>query len=165
MTSILQLRKELEDNCHTGMRELFSQHVFVGCISPTQALLQHSTKLYLCNTQSILEELFYQILLYNFQNFGIIKFSNSLPLFELIKMALELPETGWTEEDGNKEELAQKATEILTEKGEMLKEYFSMDIDENGCLLSIPLLLGIENGLICIFSLQKGLRSFLVPKG
>lgn len=79
--------------------------------------------------------------MYNFQNFGVIKFSNALSLFELAMIALDLPETGWTPEDGDKKQLAQKVTEILTEKGEMLNEYFSMDIDETGCLESIPLVL------------------------
>lgn len=57
-------------------------------------------------------------------------------------MALELPETQWTPEDGDKAELAQRVMEILTEKGEMLQEYFAMEIDETGHLKSIPLLLG-----------------------
>lgn len=133
----------MEKKTHPALRELFSQHVFVGCIDPTRSLLQHSTKLYLCNTKKIMEELFYQILLYNFSSFGKINFSDPLSVRELARTALDFPETEWTPEDGDKDELAQRVMEILTEKGEMLDEYFSVEIDEKGFIKSIPLLLGL----------------------
>lgn len=57
-------------------------------------------------------------------------------------ICLELPETGWTPEDGEKSELAKRITEILTDRGPMLMDYFSMEIDEEGNLCSIPILLG-----------------------
>ncbi|KAJ8926300.1 hypothetical protein NQ314_021340 [Rhamnusium bicolor] len=132
LTSILELRKEVEENCHRMLRETFAQHVFVGSVSPTQALIQHSTKLFLCNTQTILAELFYQFILYNFQNFDSYKFSKKISIYELAIICLELPETGWTPEDGEKLELAKRVTEILTDKGPMLHDYFSMEIDEQG---------------------------------
>lgn len=69
LTSVLQLRKDVEENCHRTLRETFAQHVFVGPINPKQALVQYNTQLLLCNTKVILEELFYQLILYNFQNF------------------------------------------------------------------------------------------------
>lgn len=141
LTSVLQLRQEMENKTHSSLRELFAQHVFVGCVDPSRTLVQHGTRLYLCDTRKIMEEFFYQILLYNFGNFGKIKFKTPLPLFELAMTALDLPETGWTPEDGGKKELAERVAEILTEKGEMLEEYFSMEIDETGHLKSIPLLL------------------------
>lgn len=90
-----------------------------------------------------MEELFYQFLIYHFQNFDTIKLSNSLSVYDLAMIALELPDTGWTPEDGDKVELAKKIVEILAVKGEMLFEYFKMEIDENGVLKSFPLLLGI----------------------
>lgn len=142
MLSVLQLRIEIEENCHMSLRQLFSQHVFVGSVNSQYSLVQYSTKLYLCDTQKIMEELFYQIILYNFQNYDCIKLTNPLPLLSLAKIALDLPETGWTNEDGDKNELAQKIVEILTEKNEMLLEYFSLEIDENGILKSLPLLIG-----------------------
>lgn len=140
---MLELRQEMENKTHSILRELFSQHVFVGCIDTTRALLQHSTKLYLCNTKKIMEELFYQILLYNFGNFGKIKFSKPLSILQLALTALDLPETEWTPEDGDKKELAERVVEILTEKREMLDEYFSIEIDEDSCICSIPHLLGL----------------------
>lgn len=142
LTSIRELRKEVEENCHRMLRETFAQHVFVGSVNPSQALIQFNTKLYLCNTEAILFELFYQFVLYNFQNFDCYKFSSKFSIAELASICLELPETGWTPEDGEKSMLAKRITEILTDKGPMLLDYFSMEIDEQGNLCSIPILLG-----------------------
>ncbi|KAG5870199.1 hypothetical protein JTB14_013893 [Gonioctena quinquepunctata] len=141
LTSVLQLRKEIEENCHRVLRESFSQHVFVGTINPFQALIQYSTKLFLCNTKTILIELFYQFIMYNFQNFDENVFPNGISIHELALICLELPETGWTPEDGDKAELAKRITTILTDKGPLLQEYFSVKIDESGNICSLPILL------------------------
>lgn len=68
-------------------------------------------------------------------------------------MSLDLPDVGWTPEDGDKEELSQRVMEILTDKAEMLKEYFSMDIDQDGNLNTLPLILGKEKILFSISNL------------
>lgn len=52
------------------------------------------------------------------------------PLYDLAMLALENPESGWTEEDGPKEGLADYIVEFLKKKTEMLKDYFSLEIDE-----------------------------------
>ena len=56
---------------------------------------------------------------------------------------MDLPEVGWSEEDGDKETITQNVTELLTDKdrANMLDEYFSLEINDNGELVSIPLLL------------------------
>lgn len=142
LRSVLELRKDIEDNCHMSLRQLFSQHVFVGCINPTYALIQYSTKLYICNTLKIMQELFYQFVMYNFENHDFIALTNPLNLRSLARIALDLPETGWTPDDGDKEELAEKIVEILLEKRDMLSEYFSLEIDADAKLKSLPLLIG-----------------------
>jgi len=58
-------------------------------------------------------------------------------------IALELSESGYQgNEDKPKEELAHDATEILTSRTLMLNDYFSIEIDNDANILSIPLLLG-----------------------
>lgn len=52
------------------------------------------------------------------------------PLFDLAMLALDSPESGWTEEDGPKEGLAEYIVEFLKKKAEMLADYFSLEIDE-----------------------------------
>lgn len=53
LTSILQLRKEIEDECHEGLREILSNLTFVGCIDQTSALIQSGVNLYICNTRKL----------------------------------------------------------------------------------------------------------------
>lgn len=143
LTSILELRQSIEENCHRMLRETFAQHVFVGPIDPNQSLIQYSTKLYLCNTKKILEELFYQFVLYNFEHFQRIVFENDMRVSELALLALEQPESGWTPEDGDRNELAQSVNNILIRNAEMLLCYFGLEIDKEGILKSVPILLGI----------------------
>ena len=57
-------------------------------------------------------------------------------------LALEDPQTKWKEEDGTKEMLAETVSEMLASKAEMLMDYFSMEIDNDKRLCSIPFLLG-----------------------
>lgn len=56
-------------------------------------------------------------------------------------LALDSPESGWTEEDGPKEGLAEYIVEFLKKKTEMLADYFSLEIDEEGNLIGLPLLI------------------------
>jgi DNA mismatch repair protein MLH1 len=62
-------------------------------------------------------------------------------------LGLECEEAGWTESAGDKKELAKLAQELLLEKADMLRQYFSIYIDKKGYLKSLPILLGkfIEN--------------------
>lgn len=60
----------------------------------------------------------------------------------LALLAMEQKGNGWRPDDGPKDELAEKVSKLLTCKSEMLDDYFSLQIDENRNLRSIPLLLG-----------------------
>lgn len=56
---------------------------------------------------------------------------------------MEEPESGYQGgEDKPKEELARDATGILMSRASMLNDYFSMELDMDANILSIPLLLG-----------------------
>ncbi|KZC10526.1 DNA mismatch repair protein Mlh1 [Dufourea novaeangliae] len=141
LTSILKLRKEVENECHEGLRQILSDLTFVGCIDESSALVQSGVNLYLCNTKKLAEELFYEIMLYDFANYGVIRFSDEIPLYDLALLGLDTEESGWTEKDGDKKELATNAKELLLEKADMLKEYFSIVIDKKGNLKSLPVLI------------------------
>lgn len=52
------------------------------------------------------------------------------PLYDLAMLALDSEGSGWTEEDGPKEGLAQYIVDFLKGKAEMLEDYFSMEIDQ-----------------------------------
>jgi len=53
LTSILLLRKEVEDECHEGLRNVLANLTFVGCIDQNSALIQSGTNLYICNTKKL----------------------------------------------------------------------------------------------------------------
>lgn len=45
-------------------------------------------------------------------------------------LALDSEASGWTEEDGPKEGLAQYIVDFLKNKSQMIEDYFSMEIDQ-----------------------------------
>uniref|UniRef100_A0A8C2CWT9 DNA mismatch repair protein MLH1 n=1 Tax=Cyprinus carpio TaxID=7962 RepID=A0A8C2CWT9_CYPCA len=130
LTSVKELREDIEQHTHKGLQDLLQNHSFVGSVNPQWTLVQHQTKLYLLNTTKLSQELFYQILIYDFGNFGVLRLSNPAPLYDLAMLALDSEESGWTEEDGPKEGLAQYIVDFLKQKAVMLEEYFSLEIDE-----------------------------------
>jgi len=141
LSSVLQLRQEVKDNASEGMRDLLHKHTFVGCVSESHALLQHQTKLYLVNTTALSKELFYQVLLEDFGNFGVLRLSEPAPVRELALLALHHPSSGWTPTDGPREDMADYVAALLVAKAPMMQDYFCLEIDENGDLLTLPMLL------------------------
>ncbi|XP_013860910.1 DNA mismatch repair protein Mlh1 isoform X2 [Austrofundulus limnaeus] len=141
LSSVKELRAEITENTHKGLQEMLRSHSFVGCVDPQWTLVQHHTKLYLLNSTRLSQELFYQILVFDFGNFGVLRLSEPAPLYDLAMLALDSEESGWTEEDGPKEGLAQYIVDFLRRKAEMLEDYFSVEIDQEGNLTGLPLLL------------------------
>ncbi|GBN19249.1 DNA mismatch repair protein Mlh1, partial [Araneus ventricosus] len=141
LTSVLELRSAIEKDCHSGLYEIIQNMTFVGCVDQKLALFQHNTKLYLGNTHELSKELFYQIMLRDFGNFGALRLSNPAPTAELAMIALDSEDSGWTVADGPKESLAKYVVDLLKSKAPMLDEYFSVELDEDGNLLTLPLLL------------------------
>lgn len=141
LRSVTNLRDQVSEDGHPALRDLIGNHSFVGCINRKMALLQHQTKLYIANTTTISEHLFYQIFLIDFGNFGVFKLSKPPSIHELAMMALNQPQAGWREGDGDKSELANLVVQVLTENSAMLDDYFSIEIDQDGKLSSLPILL------------------------
>lgn len=50
LTSVKQLRLEVERNCNSNLREILANLIFIACIDCHKSLIQHSTRLYLCDT-------------------------------------------------------------------------------------------------------------------
>ncbi|XP_064193695.1 DNA mismatch repair protein Mlh1 isoform X1 [Anguilla rostrata] len=141
LSSVKELRSEITERAHAGLGEMLQNHSFVGCVNPQWSLIQHQTKLHLLDITKLSQELFYQILMFDFGNFGVLRLSTPAPLYDLAMLALEMPESGWSEEDGPKEGLANYIVDFLKKKAEMLEDYFSMEIDQDGNLTGLPLLL------------------------
>ncbi|KAG8033859.1 hypothetical protein G9C98_008340 [Cotesia typhae] len=136
LTSILRLRKRVEDNYHRGLRKILSGMIFIGCIDEKLALFQSDVDLYICKVKNLAEELFYEIMLYDFANYGVLKFSSALSLVELAKIGLKDKHFG-----SSLEPIAEQIKNLLVSKAEMLKEYFAIVITKNGYIKSLPVLL------------------------
>lgn len=54
LTSVMSLRKEIENNCNETLQTIFSNHKYVGEASSSWSLFQHDTNLYICNTNKVL---------------------------------------------------------------------------------------------------------------
>ncbi|XP_016957723.1 DNA mismatch repair protein Mlh1 [Drosophila biarmipes] len=138
LSSVLDMRDRLEQQFSTQLRSILKNIVYVGCVDECRSLLQQETRLYLCNTRCFSEELFYQRLVYQFQNLSEITLNPPLPLKELLMLSLDSEAAGWTPEDGDKGELAASAAEILLKKAPIMREYFGLRISEEGNVESLP---------------------------
>ncbi|KAL1433775.1 hypothetical protein MTO96_012306 [Rhipicephalus appendiculatus] len=88
LQSVINLWEAVIKNSHSGLRELFRNHTFVGCVNQRYSLVQHKTELYLINTRRVSEELFYQLMLKNFGRFGMYQLTEPAPVYDLAMMAL-----------------------------------------------------------------------------
>ncbi|XP_055316315.1 DNA mismatch repair protein Mlh1 [Sitodiplosis mosellana] len=141
LTSILTLRKKIESRCDGKLRQILADSNFVGCINRRQSLIQSGSNLYICDVQKLSEELFYQLLMYDFENFCEIRFENPLSIKDLAILALNNEESGWCEQDGPISELAENVEEALIKKADMLREYYGLSISSSGHLETLPLIL------------------------
>lgn len=139
LTSIESLRNQVDMSAHKELTEIFAGSNYIGIVDYYKRLLtiQFDLKLFLVDYGAICNELFYQIGLTDFANFGTVQLqtqdTEQLSIRNILK-TLNLAET--------------KIDEIssqLVEMKEMLWEYFSIEIIENeshvAFLKTIPLLL------------------------
>lgn len=54
LSSVMKLRREIEDNGHMGLREILANMTFIGCIDKDKTLIQHETSLYICNSTKLM---------------------------------------------------------------------------------------------------------------
>lgn len=141
LRSVNELIEAVEKRSNSALRELLQNHTFVGVINQKFALIQHLTNLYIVNTRQLSRELFYQLMLKNFGDFIVMRLSEPAPIHDLVMLALDSRESGWTEEDGPKDNLASHVVEFLKTKAEMLDDYFSFEISGSGQILSLPVIL------------------------
>ncbi|KAK9459348.1 histidine kinase-like ATPase [Lipomyces oligophaga] len=134
LLSVQALRREIRDNLHEGLTDLFANHSFIGVadVYKRLAAIQYGVKLYLVDYGAVCFNLFYQIGVSDFGNFGVIKLQPSVSLLSLI-------EIDSVESEGDHADIQYKLEQLQSMKS-MLLEYFSLEIDD-GELKAIPLLL------------------------
>jgi len=147
LVTIKELRAEVRDDMHNELTEIFASHTFVGVVDERRRLaaIQGGVKLFLVDYGMICNEYFYQVGLTDFGNFGTIRFNPPLNLKELLSLAAEDEKASSApageEDDFEVEEVVELVSAQLIERREMLLEYFSFEISEEGEIISIPLLL------------------------
>ncbi|GAB5590145.1 DNA mismatch repair protein [Umbelopsis nana] len=141
LTSLMELRKEVKKDEHRGLSDVFADHTFVGIVDDALALIQHQANLYMVNYAVIRTVL--SVVLREVLNFGYINMSAPIPIKDFIMVALDEEEAqnGWPSNMKPKDEIAQSIANLLVERAEMLHEYFSIKISDNGELLSLPMLI------------------------
>ncbi|SMN19215.1 similar to Saccharomyces cerevisiae YMR167W MLH1 Protein required for mismatch repair in mitosis and meiosis as well as crossing over during meiosis [Maudiozyma saulgeensis] len=144
LSSIKELREAVDERAHKELTNIFANLNYVGIVDTERRLIsiQYDLKLFLVDYGAICNELFYQIGLTDFSNFGKINLltgdQENLKLVNLLSIFKEL----------SKEDVNEIISSLWNMK-EMLDEYFSikLSIDDNGedlnhvQLVSIPLLL------------------------
>ncbi|KAJ2172437.1 DNA mismatch repair protein, partial [Coemansia sp. RSA 551] len=87
LSSILNLRKELQRRAHTDLTQVMSEHTFVGFVDDRRALIQHQTRLYMVDYCKISYHLFYHRFIFDFMNFGRLVLQPAPSIYELALMA------------------------------------------------------------------------------
>ncbi|THH32545.1 hypothetical protein EUX98_g1632 [Antrodiella citrinella] len=142
LRSVIELRARIEKGKHQQLTEILQNHTFVGIVDSSRclSLIQHSTKLYLINHGVLAEELFYQLGVRQFGNMRRIKLDPAPSVKTLLTLAADV-EQGIKGTQLNRAHVVDRILTILMDRREMLSEYFSVKISEDGNLETIPLLL------------------------
>ncbi len=53
LSYVLKLRDEIERNCNFQLKALLNSLTYVGSIDAEKAIIQHETKMYLCDTKKL----------------------------------------------------------------------------------------------------------------
>ncbi|KAG2195568.1 hypothetical protein INT47_001315 [Mucor saturninus] len=108
----------------------------------TFALIQHEQNIYMVNYNVASEELFYQVIMGQFQNMGKIEL-NPTSIKELILIAITLEEAKGNLPNDIKspDDIAESISELIISKRDMLKEYFSLEITDQGNLIVLPMVI------------------------
>lgn len=123
LTSIKELREAVDDSTHRELTTVFANLSYIGLVDEERriAAIQHDLKLFLVDYGSVSHELFYQIGLTDFSNFGKIsldsKNKSDLVLMNILNVFNDVEPTV-------KENIILK----LWEMREMMDEYFSISI-------------------------------------
>ena len=152
LESIDELRNSIYENRSTDCTEILRSLTFVGVADAQKNLFlaQHSTKLYLIQMSSLIEEIAFQLLLQQFGELPMIHLQPAPLIEDLIRAALSAE----TEESNTARKTANVSDETVTKIVEnrlkihaaMLLDYFSIEVrareDGRMQLISLPNIFG-----------------------
>ncbi|KAJ1718623.1 DNA mismatch repair protein, partial [Coemansia erecta] len=134
LTSILNMRKELQRQIHPEMTQILNEHTFVGFVDDRRALIQHQTRLYMVDFCKISFHLFHHRIIFDIMNYGRLMLDPPAPIRDLALVAAR--ELG---NPANADEIADQISVRFGDSREMLEEYFHIRIDDTGCIESLPM--------------------------
>ncbi|KAI0777761.1 DNA binding protein [Trametes elegans] len=142
LKSVKELRSAVHRVKHNQLSEILSKHTFVGVVDATRclSLVQHGTRLYLLNHGALAAELFYQLGLRQFGNIARIRLDPPPSLRALVALAVD-SEDGVESSGLKKADVVDRIVSIVTARRDMLQEYFSLGISEDGQVETLPMLL------------------------
>lgn len=145
LATVKELRATVRDSMHNNLTEVFTTHNFVGIVDHNRriAAIQSGVKLFLVDYGLCSAEYFYQLGLTDFANYGTIRLDPPLNLRDVLSIAaanereMADPKSA-AALDWN--EVVETVGAQLVSRREMLLEYFSLEISEDGDLHGLPLL-------------------------
>lgn len=146
LNSVKELRDAVGKTAHKALTQIFADHTFIGIVdfSRRLAAIQHDVKLYLIDYGAAAKELFYQIGLSDFENFGTINLvdqdsGKGLP----VRTLLEYGHENLSDDGQNMEQEIDEGLATLCRFSEMLAEYFNVRIvgERDPVITTLPLLL------------------------
>ncbi|KAK6438869.1 DNA mismatch repair protein Mlh1 [Oleoguttula sp. CCFEE 5521] len=143
LSTVKELRASVRDDIHNELTDVFANHTFAGVVDDRKrmAAIQSGVKLYLVDYGLISAEYFYQLGLTDFGNFGAIRFSTPLDLRQLLNIGAEQMQVIEPESaELDWEEVITSVYDQLLIRKDMLMEYFTIEISEQGELLTLPLM-------------------------
>ncbi|KAJ1729739.1 DNA mismatch repair protein [Coemansia biformis] len=135
LTSILNLRKELQRGAHVELTQILNEHTFVGFVDDRRALIQHQTRLYMVDFCKLSDHLFYHRCLFDFMNYGRLVLQPAPSIHELALIAAS--ELG----HDDPERAAGEVLRQLSDNREMLEEYYHITISDTGTIESLPMVI------------------------
>ncbi|KAJ2759946.1 DNA mismatch repair protein [Coemansia nantahalensis] len=135
LTSILNLRKELQRGAHVELTQILSEHSFVGFVDDRQALIQHQTRLYMIDFCKLSSHLFYHRCLFDFMNYGRLLLQPAPSIHELALVAAS--ELGHEDPERAADEVLRR----FADNREMLEEYYHIAVSDIGAIESLPMVI------------------------
>ncbi|PWN32472.1 DNA mismatch repair protein MutL [Meira miltonrushii] len=152
LESIEDLRKSIHKDRSVDCTEILRSLTFVGVADAHRQLLlaQHSTKLYLIQMASLIEEIAFQLLLQQFGELPLIRLQPAPLVQDLVRAALlaesEKSNAARRAANVSDEKVIETVQDRLKAHAEMLMDYFSIEVraEEDGCmrLISLPNIFG-----------------------
>ncbi|MBW0505434.1 hypothetical protein O181_045149 [Austropuccinia psidii MF-1] len=142
LQSVQDLRREIQNKNDVELENFIKNHTFVGVVDIQKgySCIQHATEFHLVHHTVICEELFYQLGVRQFGTFDRIQLKPPPSVHTLVTLAVESEPNKYLDQFG-RPKAVKKICERLQTKAEMLDEYFSLSIDQDGHLQTLPMIL------------------------